>query len=270
MKGRKSYYLFFFILGVTACGRPKDTPVVQAVFPSSQKVPENLLRMYVQFSTPMKTTGNIEKIKLLDEKGQEVKNVFFNNVHELWNEEQTQLTLILDPARVKTGLQANKTLGRALRPTLNYTLVIKELEDVYHKKMQRPYTKQIQVADADYEMPNTENWRFHTPNANTRDAFIVHFPQMLDYHSLKQRLILTDSENKAVKGLIAIKNQETEWHFSPKEPWQCGNYILHVNSRLEDPSGNNINGLFDHKIGALKYEKEGVVETIPIQICKSG
>ncbi|MEO0901846.1 MAG: hypothetical protein AAFY00_07395, partial [Bacteroidota bacterium] len=91
--------------------------------------------------------------------------------------------------------------------------------------------------------------------------------QTLDYNSLKQRILLTDSNKNIVEGLVKIRKQETEWHFSPKEPWQCGNYVLHVNSRLEDPSGNNLNGLFDHKIGTLKNEKEGIIETIPFQTC---
>ncbi|MEM9076186.1 MAG: hypothetical protein AAGC43_04060 [Bacteroidota bacterium] len=266
MKGKKFYYLFLFVV-ITACEQPRDTPVVQAVYPSSQIVPENLLRIYIQFSSPMKTIGNLEKIKLLDENNKEVRNVFFNNAYELWNKEQTQLTLILDPARVKTGLVANNTLGRALRPDAKYTLTIEGLEDVNHKKMLKPFKKEWKVITADNKVPDIKNWRFNMPKANTKDKYIVHFPQMLDYNSLKQRLLLTDSKKKAIEGQVEIKGRETEWHFSPKEPWRCGNYILHVNSRLEDPAGNNINGLFDHKIGTLKYEKEGVIETIPFQIC---
>ena len=72
--------------------------------------------MYIQFSQPMKTKGNIEKIKLLNEQGIEVKGAIFNNVYELWDDSQTQLTIIFDPSRVKTGLIANETLGRSLKP----------------------------------------------------------------------------------------------------------------------------------------------------------
>ena len=269
MKGKEFYCLFLFIVLLTACEQLTETPVVQAVYPSSQTVPENLLRIYIQFSSPMKTIGNIEKIKLLDENGDEVKNVFFNNAYELWNKEQTQLTLILDPARVKTGLGANAIFGRTLRPNSKYILSINGLEDVNHREMQESFKREWNVVPADYQIPNTENWQFKMPKLNSTDALIVSFPQILDYNSLKQRLLLTDSKKNPIEGLVKIKKQETEWHFSPKNPWPCGDYVLHVNSRLEDPSGNNLNGLFDHKIGALKYEKEGVIETIPFQICKT-
>ncbi len=32
------------------------------------------------------------------------------------------------------------------------------------------------------------------------------------------------------------------------------------------PSGNNLNGLFDHKVGSLKNDKEGETVTIPLQV----
>ncbi|MEO0528826.1 MAG: hypothetical protein AAFZ89_16455 [Bacteroidota bacterium] len=222
--------------------------------------------MYIQFSQPMKTTDNIEKIKLVDEYGNEVKNVFFNNTQELWNREQTQLTLILDPARVKTGLKANEALGRALQPNKNYTLTIGDLENVHHQKMDTPFKKKITIENADVTIPKTINWKLTIPEAKSKKSFVVGFSQVLDYNSLKQRLIITDHENTPVEGFVSIKNQETQWSFQPKRLWKAGNYILHVNTRLEDPSGNNLNGLFDHKIGSLKYKKEGVIEKIPFTI----
>lgn len=39
-----------------------------------------------------------------------------------------------------------------------------------------------------------------------------------------------------------------------------------INTRLEEPSGNNPKGLFDYKIGNLKYTKEGAIEKIPFTI----
>ncbi|MEM8998972.1 MAG: hypothetical protein AAGB24_01810 [Bacteroidota bacterium] len=239
---------------------------MQAVYPTSEVLPENLLRMYVQFSQPMKTIGNIEKVRLMDEYGNEVKNVFFNNAQELWNKEQTQLTLILDPARVKTGLKTNEAMGYAIKRNKNYALVIEGLEDVYHQKMGASFKKKMTIAKADVINPKTSNWKLTIPKANSKNRFVVNFPQMLDYVSLKQRLIITDNDNNRIEGLISIEQQETQWSFEPKQTWKAGKYILYVNTRLEDPSGNNLNGLFDHKIGSLKYKKEGVIEKVPFTI----
>lgn len=249
-----------------ACKQSVKRPVVQAVYPSSQVVPENLLRMYVQFSSPMKTTGNLEKIKLFDEQGKEVKNVFFNNVYELWNREQTQLTLILDPARVKTGLVANESWGRAIKPNSIYTLVVDELEDVDHNKMAKPFEWKISVEKADLQVPDISQWKIEIPMAGSPTEFSIRFPEMLDYNSMIQRLVLTDTNKQPLSGTISIGKKEKEWRFQPQEPWKKGKHLLHVNTRLEDPAGNNLNGLFDHKQGTLKYEKEGIIKTIPFLI----
>ncbi|MEM6516782.1 MAG: hypothetical protein AAF688_11415 [Bacteroidota bacterium] len=262
----KSYYLIFWLIVLTACNKQVEKPFVQAVYPTSSVLPENLLRVYIQFSKPMKTTGNIEKIKLIDEQGIEVKNIFFNNVHELWNKEQTQLTLILDPARVKKGLAINEALGYALKPNRKYILIIEDLEDVYHQKMRTSYKKSITAENADTQIPEPENWKLNIPEVKSKKSFVVRFPQILDYNSLRQRLIVTDIRNNPIEGVVSIQNQETQWSFQPKTYWESGDYILHINTRLEDPSGNNLNGLFDHKIGSLKYKKEGVIEKIPFTI----
>lgn len=259
------FYVFLLLL-LTACSTQTEKPYVQAVYPTSNVLPENLLRLYVQFSQPMKTTGNIEKIKLIDEQGKEVPDVFFNNVYELWNKEQTQLTLILDPARVKTGLKINESLGRAIEASRNYKLIIENLENIHHEKMARSFQKRIRVEEVDLIIPESENWNLVIPKAKTKTNFVVEFPQILDYNSLKERLLVTDSENHRIEGIISIKNQETEWNFQPTKTWESGDYILHVNTRLEDPSGNNLNGLFDHKTGSLKYRKEGIVKKIPFTI----
>ena len=253
---------FFVLIVLAACQNQVDAPLVRAVYPTSNVLPENLLRMYVQFSRPMKMIGNIEKIKLTDEFGTEVSNVFFNNAKELWNREQTQLTLILDPARVKTGLKANEVLGYIIKPNMNYTLIIEGLEDVYHQKMVTSFQKHISVEKADVTIPETKNWKLAIPKVNSRKSFEVSFLEILDYNSLKQRLIITDNENHPIEGVVSIKKQETQWSFQPKYHWKPGEYMLCVNTRLEDPSGNNLNGLFDHKIGSLRYKQEGVVERI--------
>ena len=241
-------------------------PEVTAVFPSADTLPENLLRMYVQFSEPMKTIGNLEKIKLLNEKGLEVRGAIFNNVYELWDREQQQLTLIFDPSRVKTGLEANERWGRALQAGKRYKLLIGPLEAVDGAQLKAAYTKSFYVGEADRLPPDPKRWALELPTANRPSPLIVRFPEMLDRLSLLQRLQLTDQNNRPLEGQVEISRQETEWRFVPTEKWSSGDYILYVHGRLEDPCGNNLNGLFDHRAGHLKNEQEGVIETIPITI----
>ncbi|MEO1051046.1 MAG: hypothetical protein AAFX87_10480 [Bacteroidota bacterium] len=247
--------------------RMEMQPQIVAVFPSSDTLPANLLRMYIHFSKPMKPIDNLENIRLIDQNGNEIIGAIFNNAYELWDHKQTQLTLLFDPSRVKTGLKSHEERGRALVNGKRYQLVIGDLQDV-DGRTTIPFTKSIVVIEEDLEAPNTDSWVFRMPKADSQTPLIVRFPERLDRLSLMQRLLLTGTENQAIAGRVEITNNETEWRFYPHQNWTHGDYILYVHSRLEDPSGNNLNGLFDHKPGTLKNEREGVIETIKIKITK--
>ncbi|MEM6629568.1 MAG: hypothetical protein AAF694_07840 [Bacteroidota bacterium] len=253
-------FLIFFTT-LFSCNQPQsaqeNSPIVTAVYPSSDTLPENLLRMYIQFSAPMKTTGNLERIQLIDQWGNEVKGAIFNNVYELWDSEQKQLTLLFDPGRVKTGLIAHETMGRALKVGHSYQLRIKDVEDIHHQKLAYDFKKKFFITKADTVFPDLTQWKPVVPPANGRSPLILEFPQMIDQMSLRNRLVITHSQGKRIPGSIQLGLHEQSWKFTPKEAWKTGEYLVYVNSRLEDPAGNNINGLFDHKIGSLNMLKEG-------------
>jgi len=261
--------LLFFVISFSCQSskvKQEVLPEITAVFPSSDTLPENLLRMYIHFSKSMKTIGNLEKIKLLDKNGAEVVGAIFNNVYELWDKEQKQLTLIFDPARVKTGLKTNENMGRALQLGEQYQLVIGQLEDVEGTQIKEAFIKSFYVSKEDRLSPNTKQWIVEIPKSNSQLPLIIYFPEMLDRLSLLQRLQLTDKNNQPLNGQIEIIKQKTGWRFVPTEKWSSGDYNLYIHARLEDPAGNNLNGLFDHKIGSLKNKQEGTIEKITITI----
>lgn len=263
---RNISFVLGLVLILAACQRQESGPVVLKVFPTSDTLPENLLRMYVQFSEPMKTIGNLEKVKLMDERGEVVSGAIFNNVYELWDAEQKQLTLILDPARVKTGLVANENLGRALVVGQTYQLLIEGLESVQHQPLEAPFRKRFLVRSQDTVPPNVKAWQLEPPRMDGAQGLIMKFPDMLDQMSLRQRLVIVDNSGETVSGKIEIPRGEREWHFEPNQPWARGTYFVYVNTRLADPAGNNLNGKFDHPSGSLKFDKEGQNLRIPFQV----
>ncbi|MEO0931908.1 MAG: hypothetical protein AAFY14_14880, partial [Pseudomonadota bacterium] len=88
-----------------ACTGPATT-VVDEIYPSGDVVPENLLRMYLYFSGPMAEADILPHIRLRHEDATAVDGVFLSNRFDLWSPDRTRLTLLLDPGRVKTGLNA--------------------------------------------------------------------------------------------------------------------------------------------------------------------
>ena len=249
---------------MSSCHR--KSPYVERIYPTSDSIPQNILRMYVQFSTPMKTIDNFENIKLYDAEAQEVKGAIFKNVNELWNDDQTQLTLIFDPARVKTGLKAHDSLGRALRSGEFYELQVTNLTDIHHQKIDGPVKKKFYVTTADTISPDMTKWTLISPKVNTRTPLVLIFSEIVDQMSLHQRLLVIKEKEETVPGSIAITSEEKEWHYIPKENWLPGNYAVHINASLEDPSGNNLNGLFEHPINSLKYKNEDEILTITFEV----
>lgn len=259
-------FFLFFIMLIQSCQQIDQGPSVVQVYPTADTLPENLLRMYIQFSEPMKTVGNLEKISLINEEAKEIQGAIFNNVYELWDEQQLQLTLIFDPARVKTGLVAHNNMGRALQPNQSYQLVIDGLENIDHQPMPHSYTKRFFVTTADTIPPSINDWVLSLPKAQSKTPLLIKFPDMLDQISLRHRLVVVNGNEETIVGNVDIGKKERSWQFTPDIPWPKGNYKIYINARLEDPAGNNPNGLFDHKIGTLKYAKEGELLQIDFQI----
>jgi hypothetical protein len=86
-------------------------------------VPENLLRMYVEFSAPMGSRQAGAFVRLLDRtSGSDtvVDEAFLPVEADFWSSDHKRYTLFLDPGRVKRGILPNRERGRpfARRPRL--------------------------------------------------------------------------------------------------------------------------------------------------------
>jgi hypothetical protein len=89
---------------VTAAGGPVQPPArLTAVYPSGPVVPQNLLRLYLQFSGPM-ATGRPGSLGLLDGAGKPVDTPFLPLGIEFWSPDHSRLTVLIDPGRVKRGI----------------------------------------------------------------------------------------------------------------------------------------------------------------------
>jgi len=80
---------------------PAPTEVTH-IYPSSDLLPENLLRFYVCFSNSMQRGLALEQISLLDADGQPVGDALYRPPVELWDRTMRRLTVLLDPGRLKT------------------------------------------------------------------------------------------------------------------------------------------------------------------------
>lgn len=233
---------------VSACETPQTT--VAEVYPTAATLPENLLRFYIYFSAPMGQGDILPAIALLNAKGQAIEGVFLKNRFDLWSADRRRLTLLLDPGRVKTGLTANRTMGRALVAGERYQLQISaEAMDARGCPLAADHRVTFEVTGADLAPPSPGDWDLILPRAGTRAPLTVVLDGPMDHLSLAYRLRVIGPDGAAVPGRIDLGAMEAEWRFTPRAPWPDVAHQLAIDPKLEDLAGNRPGILFDQPVG---------------------
>jgi hypothetical protein len=223
--------------------------VVDDVFPSGDELPENLLRFYVHFSSPMQGGWSRDHIYLLGPDGRPIEAVFLNVTVELWDPSMQRLTLLLDPGRIKRGVGPNVQIGAPLSQGSRYTLVISEgMKDAVGNPLLKGFSKSFRVTEAVRRSVKPDQWTLDLPAIGTRAALVLRFPEPLDHAMLSRAIRIVDADEQPIAGSIVIDQHETQWAFTPSAAWSDGNYQLQVKVTLEDVSGNNIKAPFDSDI----------------------
>jgi hypothetical protein len=222
---------------------------VKQVFPSSDSLPENLLRFYACFSNPMQRGRSQEHIALLGPDGRPAPDVLYRTPVELWDSSMRYLTILLDPGRLKRGVGPNRALGPPLKPGQHYTLVIGSgMVDSSGRPLSEGFYKSFRVTEAVRKPIDLEQWKILTPAAHSRKPVQVMFPEPLDWAQLWHAISIASTGGQRIAGCIAIDQDERRWSFTPRSPWDSGSYNVHVASGLEDVCGNNLLGAFDRPL----------------------
>jgi hypothetical protein len=217
---------------------------VESVYPSADILPSNQLRLYLYFSAPMSREEAGTRVHLLDESGRPLQDVFLPG-EELWDPAYRRLTLTFDPGRIKRGLTSNRKMGPPLSPGRRYTLVVdRGWPDARGVPMVKEFRKVFRGGPPQRTPPDPGQWHITSPRSGSRDALVVGFPRSMNY-PLLLRMLHVAAGNGTIAGSVRIAQHETEWRFTPEEPWKPGAYQLSVNTALEDLAGNHIGQAFD-------------------------
>lgn len=219
---------------------------VEKVYPSSGRLPENQLKLYLHFSAPMSRGEAYQHIRLENAAGKPVELPFLELDQELWDASGKRLTLFFDPGRVKREVMPNREVGQALMAGESYTLVIeRSWPDAQGQPLAAAHRKAFSVVAADRKSPRPDQWRVEVPRAGSASPLVVRLDEAMDRALLDRELSVSDSGGRAVKGSVEIRSEETEWRFTPDHPWAKGEYSLIAGTALEDLAGNRIDRLFD-------------------------
>jgi hypothetical protein len=243
--------------------------VVAAVYPSSDRLPENLLRVYIHFSAPMSLGNAYRNIHLLDESGSEVPKPFLVLDQEMWDRAYQRFTLLFDPGRIKRGLRSNMDLGPPLRIGGKYQLVIDAAwPDGTGAPLASSYRKDFTVGPAQRTSPDYHRWQVVPPAEGTTEPLRVMLTEALDHALLQRMITVHDAKGIRLEGTIEIGAKEMEWRFIPGNPWKPGGYEIKVDTALEDLAGNSLARVFDADLSEPRSNvwAEGRVVAIPFAV----
>jgi Bacterial Ig-like domain len=219
-------------------------PEIIAVYPVLDTLPENLLKFYILFSKPMQEGDELKHIHLIKD-GRDTLSAVFLDL-ELWNNERTMLTLWLDPGRIKRDLQPNMLLGQPLIKGSHYQLLIdKDWQDAEGILLKENLAKNFFTTSRDSVSPDEKKWTINVPKAGTKEQLKIKFNEPLDHVLAERTISVTDASGNEIKGKLKVNDHGDIVYFSPDSEWKRGDHVLHIESRLEDLAGNNLDRLFD-------------------------
>jgi hypothetical protein len=224
--------------------RGKPT-VVTHIYPSATELPENVLRFYIQFNQPMPRGDSYRYVRLLSENGKADPLPFVELDQELWNADQTRLTLLIDPGRIKKEVKPRIDLGPVFRQRNTYTLVVSgQWPTLDGGTLGKDVSKAITATAPQSAGIDPKDWKI-TPPTDTDGSLRVAFGYSLDYVILSRSLTVIGSDGQPVAGSAEPTDAEQGWKFRPAGRWSAGSYLLRVDTGLEDVSGNAVGRPFE-------------------------
>lgn len=229
------------------------------IYPTGTELPENVLRFYLEFDRPMPRGDSYRYVRLLNEKG-EKDPLPFVEIEELWNADQTRLTLLVDPGRIKKEVKPRIDLGPVFRKGKKYTLVVSgKWPTLSGAPLGDDVSKPITATAALNDALDPNGWKIIAPT-DPKGPLTVAFGRPMDHPLLTQCLGVRGADGHEVSGTGVASDHDRAWTFRPAAPWARGKYTLHVDPVLEDVCGNRIGRPFEVD---LLHPPPGPVEARP-------
>jgi hypothetical protein len=214
------------------------------IYPTGTELPENVLRFYLEFDRPMPRGDSYRHVRLLNEKG-EKDPLPFVEIDEMWNADQTRLTLLVDPGRIKKEVKPRIDLGPVFTQGKKYTLVVSGKWPILAGgTLGDDVTKAITVAAPLNDALDPKTWKI-TPPTESTGPLTVAFGRPMDHPLLLRCLSIVGPNGQTVSGTGTASDNDRAWTFQPAAAWAPGKYTLHVEAVLEDVCGNRVGRPFE-------------------------
>ncbi len=228
-------------LELTLDGDAASTPSV-SLSPAARRIPENTLKLYLDFSEPMEQGVFLERIALVRADGREVRGAFRET--ELWSPDGRRLTVMLHPGRQKTGVNLNVEEGPVLTAGKRYGLIVSEhWRSTQGVPLGKAANFALEAVPADHEQPDPTRWKVELPSSGTREALVLTTDELFEPQILNRSIRvqgIPGESSARVEGEACV-----QWRFTPAHPWKAGEVLLCLDPWLEDLAGNSIQKPFE-------------------------
>jgi hypothetical protein len=248
-----------------SAGAPET--VVDAVYPSADVLPENLLKFYLFFSAPMTRGQAWGHLRLLDGSGKAVELPFLEIDEELWDPGTKRLTVLIDPGRIKHGVRPLEEVGPSLVAGGSFVLeVLPAWEDAAGRPLREGHRKAFRVGPPDREPIDPLRWSITAPSVGGREPVVARLGEPLDHGLLQSALSVHAPGGRRLEGAIRIGDGESVWTFTPAAPWADGLHHIAVRTTLEDLSGNSVGRPFEvDALEPVRHRIEAGVVEVPFR-----
>ena len=220
--------------------------VVETIDPTVASVPENLLRFSVTFSSAMDEGSAAGHVHLLDETGAVMPGTLLEMPPELWDRGRRRLTVLLEPGRIKRGLQPHVQAGAPLREGSTITLAVDAgLRDADGAQLRAGASRTYRVGAAVRSRIDPTRWTVRWPGDRS-NRLVVRFDRPLDRALVLRCLQVVDEHGHPVPGRASLDQDALVWDFTPTSGGD--DWTLRVDTRLEDLAGNSVRRVFDRDL----------------------
>lgn len=222
------------------------------VFPVEQQLPDNLLRFHAFFDQPAYAVDVEEAVRLFNEQGREVPHAFLDLRDGLWDPSGQRLTLLLHPARIKSGLAVHEALGPALLAGSRYRLALDlgMLVDGTSAGL-RVASFSFLATPSLRTALDPASWRYEIPAAGSKEALVVRFDRPMDMLSLQDHVVFLAANGALVQTQMRFNQEPHSAAFVPLERWPGRPVQLRWREGLEDVAGNRVGAAFERKRTAI-------------------
>lgn len=220
--------------------------VVETIDPPTEWVPENLLRFSVTFSSVMDEGSAAGHVHVLDETGAVMPGTLLEMPPELWDRRRRRLTVLLEPGRIKRGLQPNVQAGAPLREGSTITLFVDAgLRDAEGAQLVGAARRTYRVGAPVRSRIDPTQWEVRWPE-DPMGPLVVRFDRPLDRTLVERHLRVVDGNGHPVAGEASLDQDARVWVFTPSA--RGTDRRLRVDARLEDLAGNSVRRVFDRDL----------------------